>query len=114
MLSKATGLARALALILAVVAGFVSIPNLDVALVLVALGLIGGLAYSEDAASRLMLTVLVMPAVSTALNLIPQFGAQLGQIATNVALAAAGAVATLVAVRIYGQLKGDITGLGGN
>lgn len=114
MVSKAAGLARALALVLAVVAGFVSIPNLDAALVLVVLGLVAGLAYGEDAASRLMLTVLVLPAVSAALNFIPQVGAQLAQIATNLGLATAGAAATVIAVKAYGLLKGDVASLGGN
>ncbi|MFM2301456.1 MAG: hypothetical protein RLZZ84_1192 [Pseudomonadota bacterium] len=114
MVSKAAGLARALALVLAVVAGFVSIPNLDAALVLVVLGLIAGLAYAEDAATQLILTVLVMPAVSAALTLIPHVGTQLGQIATNIALAAAGGVATIVAIRVLNAIKNDIAGLGGN
>ena len=114
MVSKAAGLARALAIVLAVVAGFVSIPNLNTSLVLVIFGLIAGLAYAEDAATRLILTVLVLPTVSAALNLIPQVGMQLGQVATNIALSAAGGVATVIGLRVFNTIKNDISGLRGN
>jgi hypothetical protein len=111
MISKVAGLARALAIILAVVAAFITIPNLNVALVLVILGLIAGLAYSEDNVTRLILTVLVLPAVAVALATIPAIGSYLGAVATNVALAATGASATLIAIRLFNLVKGDLTGL---
>ena len=111
MLNKVAGLARALAIILAVVAGFVAIPNLDVALVLVVLGLIAGLSYDENTATRLILAVLVLPAVAVAIGTIPTIGAQLAAVAGNVALAAAGAAATLLAIRLFNLAKGDLTGL---
>ena len=112
MLGKVAGLARALAIILAVVAGFVAIPHLDVGLILVILGLIAGLGYCEDTITRLVLTVLVLPAVSVALGTIPAIGAQLGAAATNVALAAASAAATAIAIRLFNLAKGDLLGLG--
>ena len=113
MLKKVAGLARALAVILAVVAGFVAIPNLDVALALVVLGLVAGLGYCEDTATRLILSVLVLPVVGMALGNIPNIGEQLGAIAGNIGLAAAGAAATLLAVRIFNLVKGDLMGLTG-
>lgn len=111
MLGKVGGLARALAIILAVIAGIVTIPNLDTALVLVILGLIAGLAYGDDTVTRLVLTVLVLPAVAAALSLIPVIGPQLGAIAANVAIAAAGAAATAIAIRLFNLVKGDLLGL---
>jgi hypothetical protein len=111
MIGKVVGLARALAIILAVITAFVAIPNLNVALVLVVLGLIAGIAYSDETATRLFLAVLVLPLVSAALNTIPAVGEQLGAIATNVALAAAGAAATFVAIRLFNLVKDDLTGL---
>src|SRR5690606_19858441 len=63
MVSKIAGLARLLATLLAIVAGFIAIPGLNVALVLVVLGLIAGLAYGSEEAVRLFLVVLVLPIV---------------------------------------------------
>lgn len=111
MVSKIAGLARALGIILAVVAAFVSIPNLNVALVLVVVGLIAGLVYTEETATRLFLTVLVLPIVAAALNMIPSLGTQLGAVATNLALTAAGAAATYIAVRVFNIAKDDLMGL---
>lgn len=111
MLCKVAGLARALAIILAVVAGFVTIPTLDVALVLVVLGLIAGLGYSEETATRLILTVLVLSLVGSALSTIPAIGGQLALVATNVAIAGAGAVATMLAIRLFNLVRSDLAGL---
>ena len=112
MIGKIAGLARALAIILAIVTGFVAIPNLDVALVLVILGLIAGLCYGDDTVTRLVLTVLVLPVIGAALGHIPAIGSQLGAAATNIALTAAGAAATVVAIRLYNLVKGGLMGLG--
>ena len=48
MLNKISGLARALYIVLAIVAGFVALGMMNVALVLVVLGLIAGIAMPED------------------------------------------------------------------
>lgn len=111
MLGKIGGLARALALVLAIVAGFWTIPGLNVALVLVVLGLIAGLIYGDDSAIRLYLTVLVLPMVGAALGTIPMIGTNLSAIAGNLALSAAGMAATVIALRLFGLVKGDVTGL---
>lgn len=111
MVGKIAGLARALAILLAVVAGVVTIPGVDVRIVLVILGLIAGIGYGDDTRSRIILTALVLPLVSAALALLPVVGAYLGAIAANVGLAAAGAVATSVAIRLFNLVKGDLTGL---
>lgn len=111
MLGKIGGLARVLALVLAIVAGFWAIPGLNVALVLVVLGLIAGLAYGDDSAIRLYLTVLVLPMVGAALGTIPMVGANLSAIAGNLALAAAGMAATVIVLRLFGLVKADVTGL---
>ena len=111
MVGKIGNLARALGILMALVAGFVAIPGLDVALVLVALGLIGGLAYAADEAVRLYLAVLVLPAIGLALGTIPAIGGQLSAVATNVALCAAGAAATVLAIRLYHLVKDGLLGL---
>ncbi len=111
MLKKIAGLARVLATLLAIVAAFVVIPNVNVALILVVLGLIAGLAYDVDDGGRLFLVVLVLPMVGGALGNIPQVGGQLNDLALNIALAAAGAAATVIALRIFNNSKADVTGL---
>jgi hypothetical protein len=111
MVKKIGGLARVIAVLLAIVAGFVTIPNVDIALILVVLGLIAGLAYDDEGALRLFLTVLVLPAVAGALSNIPEIGGRLADAALNIALAAAGAAATVLAIRIFNLSKGDVTGL---
>lgn len=111
MIGKIGSLARALGILLAVVAGFVAIPGLNVVLVIVVLGLIGGLAYAADEAVRLYVAVLVLPAIGLALSNIPGIGGQLTAAATNVGLAAAGAAATVLAIRLYNMVKDALLGL---
>ena len=111
MVKSIAGLARLVATLLAIVAGFVAIPTLDVALALVVLGIVAGLGYAADQAGKLFLVVLVLPAVGTALATIPAIGAQLNAVALNVALAAAGVAATLVAMRLFNNSKEDVAGL---
>jgi hypothetical protein len=112
MLNKIAGLANALGVILAVVAAFVAIPNLQVALVLVVLGLIAGLMkLDENLNTGLYLSVLVLPIVAAALVNIPSIGTQLGAVATNLALVLAGMVATMIAITTVVFVKNEITGL---
>lgn len=113
MLVKVAGLVRALTFILAIVAGFIAIPNLNMALVLVVLGLIAGLAYTAELMTILVLSVLALPAVGAALTAIPAVGIQLGAVANNLAVAAAGSVATMFAIGLYKTGLGDLAGLGG-
>jgi hypothetical protein len=110
-MNKVAGLARALAIILALVAAFVQIPGLNVALVLVILGLIAGLCYCEDTVVRLFLTVLVLPAVGAALANVPVVGAQLSAFAGGLGLAVGGAAATVIATRLYHLVKDGFMGL---
>lgn len=113
MVKSIAGLARLIATLLAIVAGFVAIPSLDVALVLVLLGIVAGLGYAADQAGRLFLVVLVLPAVGAALGTIPAIGTQLNAVALNIALAAAGVAATVIAMRLFSNSKEDVAGLSG-
>ncbi len=110
-MGKVAGLARALAILLALVAAFVQLAGLNTALVLVVLGLVAGLAYGEDSVVRLLLTVLVLPAVGSALGNIPAIGPQLSAFASGLGLAAASAAATMIAIRLYHFVKDGIMGL---
>ncbi|HTM96174.1 MAG TPA: hypothetical protein VL100_10215 [Croceibacterium sp.] len=111
MVKKVAGLARLIAILLAIVAGFITIPNINVALILVLLGIVAGLAYEDSLALRLFLTVLVLGPVAGALGAIPEIGEALGTVALNVALAAAGASATVIAIRLFNNSRADVTGL---
>jgi len=111
MLQKIGGVARAVAVILAVVAAFVAIPNLDVPTLLVVLGLIAGLALTDADRVGIVVTALVLPLVATVLNGLPSVGAQLGAVAANLGIVAASSVATLVALRLFDVVRGDLMGL---
>ena len=74
MLMKIGGLARALAILLAIVAGFMALNMMDVPLVLVVLGLVAGLAMAEDRVLVATATVIALPIIGTALGHIPTIG----------------------------------------
>lgn len=109
MVQKIAGLARLVGTLLAIVAGLVTLPDtFNVELTLVILGLIAGLVYAADDAPRLFLVVLVLPFVGGALGVIPTIGDRLSAVALNIALAAAGAAATVIALRLFNNTKADL------
>ncbi|MBW0007711.1 MAG: hypothetical protein JO335_08350 [Sphingomonas sp.] len=113
MLMKIGGLARALAIILAIVAGFVALNMMNVPLVLVVLGLIAGLAMPEDRLVLTTVTLIALPVIGAALGNIPTVGAQLGVVCGNLALAIAGGLATTIAIRLYHMTMDGVTGMMG-
>ena len=113
MLMKIGGLARALAIILAIVAGFVALNMMNVPLVLVVLGLIAGLAMPEDRLVLTTVTLIALPVIGAALGNIPTVGAQLGAVCGNLALAIAGGLATTIAIRLYHMTMDGVTGMMG-
>jgi hypothetical protein len=114
MLMKIGGLARALAIVLAIVAGFVALNMMDVPLVLIVLGLIAGLAMTEDRILLSTATVIALPIIGAALAHIPTIGAQLNAIALNLQLAMAGALATTIAIRLYHLTMDGVMGMMGS
>src|SRR5437868_4812386 len=64
MLMKIGGLARAIAIVLAIVAGFVALNMMNVPLVLVVLGLVAGLAMTEDRVIMTAVTLIAPPSRS--------------------------------------------------
>jgi hypothetical protein len=100
MLMKIGGLARALAIILAIVAGFMALTMMNVPLVLVVLGLVAGLAMA-------------LPIIGAALAHIPTIGAQLNAVALNLQMAMCGSVATAIAIRLYHLTMDGVMGLAG-
>src|SRR4029079_445928 len=114
MLMKSGGGARALAIVLAVVAGFVAITMMNVPLVLVVLGLVAGLAMPEDRLGLTTVTLIALPMIGAALGTIPAIGAQLAAVCGNLQLAIAGGLATTIAMRLYHMTMDGVTGLTGN
>jgi hypothetical protein len=113
MMTKIGGLARALYIVLAIVAGFVALNMMNVPLVLVVLGLIAGLAVPRDRMTLLAVLVIALPIIGTALGTLPAIGAQLTAVATNLQMGAAGALATALAIFLYELVMEGVTGLTG-
>src|SRR6476661_5822333 len=110
MLTRIGGLARALYIVLAVVAGFVALSMMDVTLVLVVLGLVAGLAVPRDRMVLLAALVIALPIVGGALGQIPAIGAKLTAVAGNLQLGAAGALATALAILLYELVMEGVMG----
>ncbi len=113
MLMKIGGLARALAIVLAIVAGFVALNMMNVPLALVVLGLIAGLAMPEDRLLLSTVTLIALPIVGAALTHIPTIGGQLNAVALNIQMALGGSLATVIAIRLYHMTMDGVMGLGG-
>ena len=113
MLMKIGGLARALAIILAIVAGFMALTMMNVPLVLVVLGLVAGLAMTEDRLLVSVAVIIALPIIGAALAHIPTIGAQLNAVALNLQMAMCGAVATAIAIRLYHLTMDGVMGLAG-
>lgn len=113
MLQKIGAGARAVAVILAIVAAFVAIPTLDVALLLLVLGLIAGLALTDADRISIIVTALALPLLATVLNALPTVGPQLAAAANNLGVVAAASAATLIAIGLFDLVKGDLMGLAG-
>ena len=113
MLKKLSGLARSLYIILAIVAGFVAMGGMNVALVLVVLGLIAGLTLPKDRLVLAAVSVVALPVIGTALTNIPAIGAQLNAVTVNLALGICGAAATAIAMYLYDLVMDGVSGLMG-
>ena len=113
MLNKIGGLARALYIVIAIVGGFVALGTMDVALVLVLLGLIAGIAMPKERMVLAAATVIALPIVGSALGHIPAIGAQLTAVTGNLQLGIAGALASAMAIFLYHLVMEGVTGLAG-
>jgi hypothetical protein len=115
MLKKVSGLARTLYIVIAIVAGFVALGamlgGVDLALVLLVLGLIAGITMPDDRVVVSAVTVVALPIIGAALTHVPTIGAQLSAVAGNLQIGVAGAVATAIVIRLYGLTVEGVTGL---
>lgn len=113
MLTKIGGLARAIYIILAIVAGFVALGGMNVALVLVALGLIAGLTMPRERMVLAAVSVVALPIVGAALTNIPAIGENLSAVMGNLQMAVAGAFAGALVIFLYELVMEGVSGLTG-
>ena len=113
MLNMISGLARTLYIVLAIVAGFVALGTLNVALWLVFLGLVAGITLPAERQLLATATVIALPILGAALANIPWIGEQLNAVMVNLQMGVAGAVTTALLIRLYGLVMEGIPGLGG-
>ena len=112
-MNKIGGLARALAILLAIVAGFMPLGGMDVTLVLLVLGLVAGLALTDERMLVNVALVIALPIIGSALTHIPTIGAQLNNVALNMQVAMAGGIATALAIRMYHLVMAGLMGVAG-
>ena len=111
MLNKVSGLARALYIVLAIIAGFIALGGLDVALVLLVLGLIAGITMPGEGLVLVMSSFISLPLVGEALTHVPTIGAQLNAVMANLRLGIAGAATSALTIMLYGLVMEGVTGL---
>jgi hypothetical protein len=113
MLTKVSALSRALYILLAIVAGFVAMGGMNVAQILVVLGLIAGISMEKENYVAAAATAIALPIIGAALGTIPTIGAQLTAICANLQLGVAGALATALAITLYKLAMGGVMGMAG-
>lgn len=111
MMNKLGGIARALYILLAIIAAFVALGGMNVPLVLVVLGLIAGLAMVKENMVLAAVSIVALPMVGAALGTIPTIGAKLTAVCGNLQLGVCGAFATALAIFLYHMVMGTLTGL---
>ena len=113
MLYMISGLARTLYIILAIVAGFVALGTVNVAMWLVFLGLVAGITLPQERYVTAAVTIIALPILGAAMANIPSIGAQLSAVMGNLQLGMAGALVTAMLIRLYGLAIEGVPGLGG-
>lgn len=114
MLNRISGLARSIYIIVAIVAGFVAMGGLNVALGLVVLGLIAGISMPRERMVLAAATIIALPMVGAALGNVPAVGEQLGAVMANLQLGIAGAFAMALAIFLYELVMEGVSGVMGS
>lgn len=114
MLKKLSGLSRSIYIVLAIIAGFVAMGGVNVALILVALGLLAGLAMPDERMVPATVTALALPMIGDALGHIPTVGEHLVSVAGNLQLGVAGALGSALSIRLYHLVMEGVTKMGGD
>jgi hypothetical protein len=104
-LDKISAVARALGILLAVVAAFVSIPQASAAMLV--LGAVAGVTAAADTRLRLFAMTIVLMVGAKSLTAIPAAGDYLATIFGNIGMVTMGASATGVVLNIIDRVRGD-------
>ena len=113
MMTKVSALSRALYILLAIVAGFVAFGGMNVALILVVLGLIAGIGMEKENYVPAAATAIALPIIGGALGQIPSIGAQLTAICGNLQLGVASALGSALAIILYKLVMNGVRGMAG-
>lgn len=113
MLTKITGLAGALATLLAIVTAFMPMEGFNVALALLVLGMVAGISIADEMVIRIGVAAFALPVAAAAMAALPMLGTQLGAMLGGFALVAAGAFAVAVTIRLVTRGIGTVKGLAG-
>ena len=114
MLMKISGLARTLYIVLALVAGFVTLGKMDIALILVVLGLIAGISLPAERMVLAGVAIIALPIIGGALAHIPAIGAELNAVTANLQIGMCGALASAMAIVLYGLAMDGVMGMAGS
>jgi len=104
-MSKLCGAARALAVLLAIAAAFVTVPYLVP--VLLILGAISAITNTPDNNARIFMITIVLLLGAKTLAEIPAIGTWLSAIFTNFGTALLGASVMAIALGVYSRVKSD-------
>ena len=85
---------------------------MNIALILLVLGLIAGITMPADRHVLATVTVIALPILGAALGQIPAIGAQLTAVMGNLQMGVAGAVTSARLIRLYGLAVDGVPGLG--
>jgi len=104
-LEKLCALARVLAILVAIAAAFVAIPQ--VAAILLVLGAISGIDNTSETSLRVYVVTLVLMAGSRSLEAIPAVGEPLAAIFSNIGMAMLGYSIAAITIRMGMRVKDD-------
>jgi hypothetical protein len=106
-MGKLYAVARAAAVLVAVVAAFATIPY--AAVILLVLGAIAGIGNSPEDNMRVFLIAIVLAVGSKSLEAIPEAGAYLSAIFSGIGTATFGASVAGIAIGLYRRTIGELT-----
>jgi hypothetical protein len=106
-MGKLYAAARALAVLVAIAAAFATIPQ--VAVILLALGVVSGIGNSAEDNMRVFVIAIVLAVGSKMLDAVPSVGSYLVTIFTGIGTAAFGAALAGIVLGLYRRTVGDLT-----
>jgi len=100
------GIVGTLGILVAVVGAFVSIPY--AALILLALGLVGGIGQEPDLNVRVIVSAIALKMLAPAFDAVPAIGSYLTSVTTNVGALLAGVALCVIFTNVYKRTVGSL------